>query len=94
MHRMTYPHTSDQNGAMESRHKRIIEMSSALLSATSIPLIFWSYAVRTATFLLNHIPSKCCQGCHLLNYCWASHHPMMSLKLLGVNVFPICVHTT
>ncbi|GMJ03321.1 hypothetical protein HRI_004001300 [Hibiscus trionum] len=56
--RITYPYTSQQNGVVERKHRHITEMALTLLAQASMPLKFWSYAVLTAVYIINRLPSK------------------------------------
>jgi hypothetical protein len=37
-HQVSYPHTHQQNGAVEHKHRHIVEMGLALLTHVSMPL--------------------------------------------------------
>jgi hypothetical protein len=52
------PHTHQQNGATERKHRHIVEVGLSLLSHASMPLKFWNEAYLTAVFLINRTPSK------------------------------------
>ena len=51
------PHTPEHNGFAERRHRHIAETGLALLTHTSMPLIYWPYAFHTATYLINRLPT-------------------------------------
>jgi hypothetical protein len=57
-HHVSCPHTHQQNGSAERKHRHIVETGLSLLSHTSMPLKFWDEAFLTATYLINRIPSK------------------------------------
>jgi hypothetical protein len=57
-HRVSCPHTHQQNGAVERKHRHIVETGLALLSHASIPLRFWDDAFQTACYLINRLPQK------------------------------------
>ncbi|KAE8658547.1 hypothetical protein F3Y22_tig00116971pilonHSYRG00774 [Hibiscus syriacus] len=61
-HRLTCPHTSQQNGIVEHKHRQIVEMALTLLSQASLPLKYWSYVVVTAVYLINKLPTKVLHG--------------------------------
>lgn len=42
-HRVTYPHTSEQNGSIESRLRKAIEGGMASLVQGALPVKFWNY---------------------------------------------------
>uniref|UniRef100_A0A2N9HKM9 Integrase catalytic domain-containing protein n=1 Tax=Fagus sylvatica TaxID=28930 RepID=A0A2N9HKM9_FAGSY len=56
-HQFTCPHTSQQNGVAERKHRHIVDMGLTLMSQASLPLTFWPYAFSTAVFLINRLPS-------------------------------------
>uniref|UniRef100_A0A2N9HGM7 CCHC-type domain-containing protein n=1 Tax=Fagus sylvatica TaxID=28930 RepID=A0A2N9HGM7_FAGSY len=53
----TCPHTSQQNGVAERKHRHIVDMGLTLMSQASLPLTFWPYAFSTSVFLINRLPS-------------------------------------
>ena len=52
-HRVSCPHTHQQNGAAERKHRHIVEVGLALLANASMPLKFWDEAFLTAIYLIN-----------------------------------------
>lgn len=48
-HRVTCPHTSAQNGAVERRHRVIVEKGLSLLAQSSLPHEYWEHVFKTAT---------------------------------------------
>jgi hypothetical protein len=57
IHQFTCPHTSQQNGVAECKHRHIVDMALTLISQSSLPFQYWSYAFSTAIFLINRLPS-------------------------------------
>lgn len=57
-HHVSCPHTHQQNGAAERKHRHIVEAGLSLLAHASMPLKFWDEAFTTATYLINRTPSK------------------------------------
>lgn len=57
-HRVTCPHTSQQNGIAERKHRHIVEMGIALLAHSHLPVRFWDEAFLTACYLINRMPSR------------------------------------
>lgn len=57
-HLVSCPHTHQQNGSAERKHRHIIEIGLALLSHASMPLKFWDEAFVTAAYLINRVPSR------------------------------------
>jgi transposase InsO family protein len=56
-HRLSCPHTHQQNGAIERKHRHIVETSLALLSFASVPRQYWDDAFVTACYLINRMPT-------------------------------------
>ena len=57
-HRVSCPHTHQQNGSGERKHRHLVETGLTLLAHASIPFRFWSDAFTTACFLINRLPSR------------------------------------
>ncbi|XP_075080360.1 uncharacterized protein LOC107807206 [Nicotiana tabacum] len=50
--------TPQQNGVAERRNRTLIDMVRRLISNSSLPKSLWTYALKTAIYLLNRVPSK------------------------------------
>jgi histone deacetylase 1/2 len=61
-HRISCPHTHQQNGAIERKQRHLVETALALLAQSSAPLRFWDDAVLTACYLINRMPSRVIQN--------------------------------
>jgi transposase InsO family protein len=57
IHQFTCPHTSQQNGVAERKHRHIVDMALTLISHSSLPFQYWTYAFSTAIFLIHRLPS-------------------------------------
>lgn len=57
-HLTSPPHTPEHNGFAERRHRHLVETGLALLSHASLPLIYWSYALAAASYLINRLPTS------------------------------------
>jgi hypothetical protein len=57
-HLVSCPHTHQQNGTAEHKHRYIVEVGLSLLARASMPLKFWDEAFATATYLINKTPSR------------------------------------
>ena len=55
---LTAPGTPQQNGVAERRNRTLMEMVRSMISFSSLPYSFWGYALQTATYILNVVPSK------------------------------------
>lgn len=56
-HQVSCPHTSQQNGVAERKHRHLVETGLALLAHSSLPLRFWDEAFTTACYLINRMPT-------------------------------------
>jgi hypothetical protein len=56
-HRITCPHTHQQNGSIEHKHRHIVEMVLTLLAHCSAPLQYWAEAFLTTCYLINRLPT-------------------------------------
>ena len=55
---LTPPGTPQRNGVSERRNRTLLDMVWSMMSQSDLPLSFWGYALETATFTLNRVPSK------------------------------------
>ena len=54
----TPPYTPQLNGVSERRNRTLLDMVRSMMSHANLPKSFWGYALNTASYLLNHAPSK------------------------------------
>ena len=54
----TMPGSPHQNGIAERRNRTLMEMVRSMVNDSSVPVSLWMYALRTATYILNRVPSK------------------------------------
>jgi histone deacetylase 1/2 len=57
-HRVSCPHTHQQNGSAERKHRHIVKTGLTLLAHASIPFRYWSDAFVIACFLINRMPTR------------------------------------
>jgi len=57
-HCLSCPHTHQQNGGVERKHRHIVETGLTLLAHAYVPFHFWSDAFATACFLINRLPTR------------------------------------
>ena len=55
---LTAPGTPHQNGVAERRNRTLLDMMRSMFSYSSLPSSFWGYALQTAMYILNVVPSK------------------------------------
>jgi histone deacetylase 1/2 len=58
LHHVSCPHTHQQNGVAERKHRHIVETGLTLLSHASVPYFYWSDAFTTTYFLINRLPTR------------------------------------
>ena len=55
---LTPPGTPQRNGVSERRNRTLLDMVRSMMSQSDLPLSFWGYALETAAFTINRVPSK------------------------------------
>ena len=55
---LTAPGTPQQNGVAERRNRTLLDMVRSMMSYATLSSTFWGYALLTACYLLNNVPSK------------------------------------
>ena len=58
------PEIPQQNGMTERRNRTLMDMVRSMKNNSSVLVSLWMYALRTATYLLNKIPSKAVPKTH------------------------------
>ena len=59
---MPCPHTHQQIGFIERKHRHIVETGLTLMATASMPLKYWDEAFTTKCFLINRLPSPVLQN--------------------------------
>ncbi|XP_070672688.1 retrovirus-related Pol polyprotein from transposon RE1 isoform X1 [Malus domestica] len=87
LHQFSCPHTPEQNGCAERKHRHLVETARTLLVASHVPHIFWVEAFSTALYLINRLPIS-----GLTKSPWEplfNHPPDYSkLKVFGCQCYP------
>lgn len=55
IHQTSCPHTPEQNGRAERKHRHLIETTITLLLQANLPTNLWLKALTTAVFLINRM---------------------------------------
>ncbi|KAM1941804.1 hypothetical protein ACFX13_029341 [Malus domestica] len=55
-HQYSCPHTPEQNGCVERKHRHLTETARTLLASSRVPHQFWVEAFSTALYLINRLP--------------------------------------
>uniref|UniRef100_A0A2N9FT93 Integrase catalytic domain-containing protein n=1 Tax=Fagus sylvatica TaxID=28930 RepID=A0A2N9FT93_FAGSY len=87
-HQFSCPHTPQQNGIVERKHRHIVESALTILSHASLPITYWTYAVSTAVHLINRLPTP--KLSHISPWEKLFHKPpdLTHLKTFGCLCFP------
>ena len=83
---LTPPGTPQRNGVSERRNRTLLDMVRSVMSQSDLPLSFWGYALETAAFTLNRLPSK--SVVKTPYEMWTGKTPSLSfLKIWGCEVY-------
>src|SRR3954462_11473968 len=75
-----------RNGVSEWRNRTLLDMVRSMMSQSDLPLAFWGYALETASFTLNRVPSKSVDKTPY--EIWTGKHYSLSfLKIWGCEAF-------
>uniref|UniRef100_A0A2N9F8N5 Integrase catalytic domain-containing protein n=1 Tax=Fagus sylvatica TaxID=28930 RepID=A0A2N9F8N5_FAGSY len=88
IHHFSCPHTPQQNGLVERKHRHVIESALTLLSNAGLSITYWSYAVSTAVHLINRLPTPTLS--HQTPWEMLFHKPpdLVHLRTFGCLCFP------
>jgi hypothetical protein len=73
---LTPPGMPQWNGVSERRNRILLDMVRSMMSQADLPLSFWGYALETAAFTLNRVPSKSIEKTPY--EIWTGKHPGLS----------------
>lgn len=85
---MSCPHTHQQNGVAEQKHRHIVKTGLTLLAQSSISVRFWDKAFLTATYLINHLPSRVIENTTPLFGLLGTTPDYSVLKVFGCSCWP------
>ncbi|KAK3125126.1 hypothetical protein QOZ80_7BG0600470 [Eleusine coracana subsp. coracana] len=82
----TPPGTPQWNGVSERKNRTLLDMVRSMMSQSDLPLSFWGYALETAAFTLNRVPSKSVERTPY--EIWTGKRPGLSfLKIWGCEAY-------
>jgi len=83
---LTPPGMPQRNSVSEQRNRTLLDMVRSMMSQSDLPLSFWGYALQTAAFTLNRVPSK--SVVKTPYEMWTSKCPSLTfLKIWGCEVY-------
>jgi hypothetical protein len=88
VHRVSCPHTHQQNGSIEHKHRHIVETGLALLSHSSMPLRYWDDAFQTACYLINRLLTQILQNKSPFEKLFNTTPDYSFLKTFGCSCWP------
>lgn len=87
-HRLSCPHTPQQNGLAERKHRHIANMTRTLLAAASAPLTLWVEAALTSVHLINLLPISTLQWSTPYTFLFGRPPIYSHLRTFGYMCFP------
>ncbi|KAL5703600.1 hypothetical protein ACHQM5_022129 [Ranunculus cassubicifolius] len=87
-HRLSCPHTPQQNGLAERKHRHISEMARTLIVTSGVPLNLWFEAVSTAVFLINRLPTSVLQWSSPFSCLYGTLPSYNQLRIFGCACYP------
>ena len=88
-HQFSCPHTPQQNGVVERKHRHIVECALTLFSHSQLSQIFRSYAVSTAVHLINRLPTPTLHNFTPWEVLFKSKPYLTYLRTFGCICFPL-----
>ena len=83
---LTPPGMPQWNGVSERRNRTLLDMVRSMMSQADLPLSFWGYALETAMFTLNRVPTKSVEKTPYA--IWTGKRPGLSfLKVWGCEAY-------
>ncbi|KAG8500663.1 hypothetical protein CXB51_002624 [Gossypium anomalum] len=88
IHRITCPHTSEQNGVVERKHRHIVDMGLTLLAQAGLSMEYWGYAFCCAVHLINRLPTVVLKGQTPFQALYGHAPTYDHLRVFGCCCFP------
>ena len=92
IHRLTCPHTHQQNDSVERKHCHIVDTGLALLVAASLPLRFQGDAFSSVVFTINILPTPVLHNLSQYEMLF-SHKPDLITFTLNLNLNVLKIRT-
>lgn len=82
LYHLTYPYTPLENGMVGSCHRRVVDVSLALLFRSHVFMSYWPFIFRKAVYTLNKVSSKVLNFASSYFYLYGSQFDCYFLKCL------------
>ena len=89
VHQKSCPHTPEQNGLAERKHRHLIETTITILQNAKLPASFWTHAVQTSIYLINRMPSVILQNKSPYEILFQNIPYVSHLRIFGCACFPL-----
>ena len=87
-HRFSCPHTPQQNGRAERKHRHIVETGLAMLFNAHVPTSFWVDAFTSATYIINRVPTPLLANKSPFQILFDQLPNYSNFRVYGCRVFP------
>jgi transposase InsO family protein len=87
-HHISCPHTHQQNGIIERKHRHIVDTGLTLLAQSNMPLRFWDEAFQTACYLINRMPTRTIQSDTPIHRLFGTKPDYSILRVFGCACWP------
>jgi hypothetical protein len=87
-HRISCPHTHQQQGCVERKHRHLIDTTLALLADSHLPQKYWDEACLTSCYLINRLPTPLLQNKSPFEKLFYRSPYYKFLKVFGCACFP------
>jgi hypothetical protein len=88
LHRVSCPHTHQQQGCVEMKHRHLIDITLALLATSSLPKNFWDEACLTSCYIINRLPTPLLKNLSPFKKLFSQVPDYKFLKVFGCPCFP------
>lgn len=88
VHRISCPHTPEQNGLAERRHKHFTELGLSMMFQCHLPLNLWVEAFATASYISNLLPSSALNNRSPYEMLFKEKPSYRALRVFGSACYP------
>lgn len=86
LHQLSCPHTPEQNGLVERKHRNATELGLTMLFHSNVPKRFWVEAFASAIRLINRLPTRTLHMHSPFDKLFVISH--YTLRVFGCRCFP------